>query len=101
MHTLGLPDPQLQVPIRDAAGDLVGVVDFLFADARTIVEFDGALKYGSREDLLAEKRREDRLRQLGYEVVRVTWADLAYPDRIAARVAAAFARAAARRRPGA
>jgi hypothetical protein len=99
MHTLGLPAPELQVAVHDALGDLVGVVDFLFRQHWTIVEFDGALKYDDRTDLVAEKRREDRLRALGYEVVRLTWADLAHPDRVLAKIRAAFARAAARRRP--
>lgn len=99
MHTVGLPTPELQVPMRDGAGALVGVVDFLFRQQRTIVEFDGALKYDDRGDLVAEKHREDRLRELGYEVVRLSWSDLAHPDRVHAKVRAAFARAAARWRP--
>lgn len=98
MHTVGLPVPELQVQVHDAIGELVGVVDFLFRQNWTIVEFDGALKYDGRADVVAEKRREDRLRELGYEVVRISWADLAHPDRVLAKIRAAFARAAARRR---
>lgn len=99
----GLPTPELQVPIVDDDGVLVGRVDFLFREQRTIVEFDGQMKYGLGpgspvDDLFAEKVREDTLRELGYEVVRLTWADLADPVRTAARVRAAFARAR-RRRP--
>jgi very-short-patch-repair endonuclease len=75
-------------------------VDFLVGD-RVIVEFDGALKYSgdpSGRALFDEKRREDRLRQLGFEVVRVTWADLEHPDRVLAWIRSALARAE-RRRP--
>lgn len=32
-----------------------------------------------RQALVAEKRREDRLRDLGFQVVRVTWAELDRP----------------------
>lgn len=97
-----LPAPEPQAPIADAAGVLVGRVDFLFREQRTIVEFDGRMKYGlgpgsPADDLFAEKLREDRLRELGYEVVRITWADLADPVRTAARIRAAFARARSRR----
>ncbi|WP_161965201.1 type IV toxin-antitoxin system AbiEi family antitoxin domain-containing protein [Ornithinimicrobium cerasi] len=99
MHTVGLPAPELQVPVRDKAGDLVGIVDFLFREHWTIVEFDGALKYSGRVDLVAEKRREDRLRELGYEIVRITWSDLAQPERVLAKIRAAFSRARVRRRP--
>lgn len=60
-------------------------VDFLFREKRLIVEFDGAMKYGGAEGraaLVAEKRREDALRRLGYRVVRLTWADLRDPARV-------------------
>lgn len=96
MHTLGLPAPELQVPVYDDAGELVGIVDFLFGEQWTVVEFDGALKYGGPADVVAEKRREDRLRELGYEVVRIVWADLAHPERVLSKIRAAFARARAR-----
>jgi len=46
------------------------------------VEFDGLMKYAGangREALAAEKSREDRMRALGYEFVRLTWADLSRP----------------------
>jgi hypothetical protein len=65
----------LQVEIRDASGRLIGRVDILL-ERVTIVEFDGATKYGNADDLVAEKWREDDLRSRGYQVVRVgcrTW----------------------------
>ncbi|QIM21813.1 DUF559 domain-containing protein [Phycicoccus sp. HDW14] len=68
-------------------------VDLVVEGEPVIIEFDGLAKYGSREDLVAEKRREDHLRGLGYEVVRVTWADLAHPQRVRALVEAARRRA--------
>ena len=60
-----------------------------------LVEFDGLMKYGGPEDLVAEKRREDRLRGLGYTVVRVTWSDLRHPERVVAEVRRAVARSRA------
>ncbi len=36
--------------------------------------------------------QEDRLRALGYQVVRLTWADLADPQRVKAMLEQAFAR---------
>lgn len=67
-------------------------VDFLLEGAPVVIEFDGRVKYGSGDDVFAEKVREDRLRSWGYEVVRLTWADLARPDRVASLIAAAVAR---------
>ncbi|MGL5853214.1 MAG: type IV toxin-antitoxin system AbiEi family antitoxin domain-containing protein, partial [Phycicoccus sp.] len=74
-------DVRSQVEISDEDGTLVGRVDFLIG-AHVAVEFDGRVKYGGadgRDALVAEKRREDALRSLGYVVVRVTWADLDHP----------------------
>jgi hypothetical protein len=86
MANHGLPAPALQVEIRDADGRLVGRVDFLLPD-RLVVEFDGALKYGEAADaVLAEKWREDRLRDCGYRVVRASWADLDQPRATADRI---------------
>lgn len=89
----GLPEPQLQVPIYDEDG-LIGYVDMYWDDLAVIGEADGAVKYVDREVLIAEKRREDRLRARGFGVVRWMPEDLREnPERIAARI-----RLAARRR---
>jgi hypothetical protein len=94
MHQSGLPEPMLQVEFSDSDG-FVARVDFHFPSYDTVVEFDGLLKYGggSPEVLIREKRREDRLRALGIQVVRVTWADFNRPAYVAAAIRQAFARA--------
>lgn len=98
---LGLPAPVLQAEIRDAGGVFVARVDFLLECWGLVIEFDGALKYGGAgaEALIAEKIREDRLRDLGYEVVRATWADLNRPAELAARIRRAIARSGRRLAP--
>jgi hypothetical protein len=93
--SLGLPPVDLQVEIQDQRGRFVGRVDFLFRAQRTIVEFDGLIKYGGadgRQALVEEKRREDALRSLGYQVVRLTWRDLHDPALVERLVREAFAR---------
>lgn len=93
-----LTDFDLQVHIGDADGEIARV-DFLFPRHRTIVEVDGRVKYTDPWDepgdvLWKEKLREDRLRDAGFEVVRVTWQQLiTQPERVIERVLAAFARA--------
>lgn len=81
MHLLGLPRPVLQQEFRDADG-LIGYVDFWWPDFGLIGEFDGVGKYvrdeflahrSTADVLLAEKRREDRLRALGPRVTRWGW----------------------------
>ncbi|HSF97211.1 MAG TPA: hypothetical protein VLA55_00860 [Ornithinibacter sp.] len=85
-----------QMPIHEANGSLVGRVDFLVEGRMVIVEFDGKVKYadGDANVLWDEKRREDRLRALGYIVVRITWADLERPGAAIAKVRRALAEAA-------
>jgi very-short-patch-repair endonuclease len=95
LTALGLP-VRSQVSISDENGAFVARVDFLVA-GRVVVEFDGAVKYGGdrgQQALVAEKLREDRLRELGYEVVRVTWDELAQPQRLLARIRRALVRSA-------
>jgi Transcriptional regulator, AbiEi antitoxin len=88
----GLPTPQLQQWVGDA-DEPIGRVDFLWPDVRTVGEFDGRAKYASRDDLWAEKLREDRLRTAGFEVVRWVWADVVGDFApVAARLSVAFAR---------
>jgi very-short-patch-repair endonuclease len=69
-------------------------VDFLIQGTTVIIEFDGAVKYTSRGDLLAEKQREDDLRRRGYVVVRLMWADVRVPARARAKIEAGLAAAA-------
>ena len=92
LHDLGL-SWRSQVVICDEHDDFVAKVDFL-VEGRVVVEFDGLQKYAGadgRTALAAEKLREDRLRALGYVVVRLTWGDLAHPDRVAAMLRRALA----------
>lgn len=81
IHVLGLPAPVLQHPFYDDEG-FIGRTDFFWPEQRVIGEFDGDAKYlddallgdmSTREAILAEKKREDRLRALGYKVVRWDW----------------------------
>jgi hypothetical protein len=53
---------------------------------------DRALAYGMVNAVLAEKVREDALRDLGWQIVRWLWADLCRPGVIRDRVFRAFAR---------
>lgn len=95
VHVHRLPAPSLQVEIRSSDGRLLGRVDMLLEEYRTVLEFDGRLKYrlGEAGDatslertLWAEKRREDDIRAEGYRFVRVTWSDLDHPGRTVAHI---------------
>lgn len=84
MRAFGYP-VRSQVEIRCGAARYR--VDFLIDNV--VVEFDGMVKYSGangREALIAEKRREDDLRDHGYRVLRVVWADLDHPVHIAEKI---------------
>ena len=80
----GIPAPVLQYEVVDTGGALVGRADFAWPELMTLGEFDGRSKYGrllrpgeSVADVIyAEKLREDALRDLGWQVVRWTWAEI-------------------------
>lgn len=91
LHLLGLGSVTPQFAVWDGR-TLIGVADLKLDDHLVLVEFDGRTKYAGAGDLFAEKWREDRLRELGYQVVRITWEDLAQPQVIRQRVLAAISR---------
>ena len=100
--------------VAAASGVEAGVVPMdaaLHRDACTPKDLEAALahpgtRYGrasaraavasadGREALLREKRREERLRDAGYRVVRITWDELSRPAALLARITAAVVLAA-------
>ena len=93
----GLPMPEPQFKIKGANGRVVARVDFAWPALGVFLEFDGRIKYekllrdGERASdvVLREKRREELVCRLtGWRCIRVTWADLASPERLAARIRA-------------
>lgn len=80
-----LPEPELQVSIYDATGQLLGDCDFAWRRHKLLGEFDGKVKYSTllrpnetaSDAVFREKRREDRIREAsGCSMIRFTWADL-------------------------
>lgn len=102
LKDIGLLPPELQFPIVNDFGDVIARTDFGWPEHKTVAEFDGLVKYGRllrpgetlSDVLFAEKRREDAIRDLGWQMVRWIWDDLARPARIAEQLRRAFARAA-------
>lgn len=103
MYEQGIPEPRTQVVVADVSGSFARA-DFLWDEFGVIGEADGLVKYEpdgrrtTREIVWAEKRREERLADAGFEVVRWGWADARNPPRLAHRLRAAFARGTERKR---
>jgi hypothetical protein len=90
-----LPRPELQIPVLDEFGHEFAYADFGWPQHGVFLEFDGRIKYERyrrkgetlEEFLMREKRREERICQLtGWICIRITWSDLARPERTAARI---------------
>ncbi len=98
------PEPQLRVEDPNDPG-FVAYADFGWRDRWTLLEFDGALKYGAdnpgglrvAQVIIREKQREQRLQDLGWVVVRMVWDDLKFPDLVRERVLGGFDRAVRQR----
>ncbi|RMB62003.1 type IV toxin-antitoxin system AbiEi family antitoxin domain-containing protein [Tessaracoccus antarcticus] len=77
----GLPAPELQFELFDSDGVFVSRSDFAWPELHLVGEVDGKAKYGSllrpgqepADAIMAEKRREESIRQQGFWVVRWDW----------------------------
>ncbi len=112
-HLLRAMDLPVRPQFEVTATAFRAVVDFLVEGEGVVIEFDGKVKYmrsanepdpfGNRssasEVVWAEKRREDRIRDLDLEIVRVVWSDLDDPRELERRIRSAIARARRRRSP--
>jgi very-short-patch-repair endonuclease len=63
-------------------------VDVLYGPQRLVVEFDSFAFHGTRQALERDRRKDLALRAAGYDVIRVTWAQLTeQPEAIAVAIA--------------
>lgn len=96
----GLPLPEPQYEIVGPDGRLIARLDFAYPELGIWIEFDGKIKYEKHlrdgetvvDAVLREKQRESLVAELtGWRCLRVTWADLANPAQLAARIRALVA----------
>ncbi len=99
----GLPAPVLQAQFWDGACWLPLRVDFWWPQFRTIAEADGLAKYEGdsaqerRQLMRLSHRRDQRLSDLGVELVHFGWEDtIALRSDLSARLRAAFRRGQSR-----
>lgn len=83
MHRAGLADIETQFPIRALGKQYY--VDCAVKRARLVAEYDGRIKYENPRALYDEKVREDAIRTLGWNFIRVTAADLRRPELLVRR----------------
>ena len=62
-------------------------VDFLFPDAKLVVEIDGMAFHTDAEVFQRDRTKQNAIALAGYQVLRFTWWDLVeYPDRVIAQI---------------
>lgn len=67
-------------------------VDLYYPGYKTIVEFDGMVKYNEKKDIRNQFERDRVLRDAGYKIVHITWDEIfRTPDVVIERVRRAFA----------
>lgn len=95
LHQQRVPLPVPQYEVQDSNGRVVARLDFAWPELGVWLEFDGKVKYekllkeGERPSdvVVREKAREDLVRRItGWRCIRITWADLQDPRRLAALV---------------
>lgn len=69
----GLPKPLVQQSLHDNIGSFIARADLLYRAERLVLEYDGALH---RDTLAVDNRRQNRLIDAGYRVLRFTAADI-------------------------
>lgn len=83
LRCAGIDGWEANVRVADADG-LIGIVDLLFREARVVVEIDGRRAHDTEDRFVEDRRRQNRLVNAGYRVLRFTWPDII--DRPAALV---------------
>ncbi|MBT1002401.1 hypothetical protein KIH31_07275 [Paenarthrobacter sp. DKR-5] len=71
----GLPEPELNVAVRDPAGTEVLWPDLAYREQQVGVEYDGA-HHGSEEQYLKDIAREARAHRAGWLIVRIGREDM-------------------------
>jgi very-short-patch-repair endonuclease len=88
IRAASLPEPEANVRVEGLE------VDFLWRQARVIVEVDGFAFHGHRRAFERDRLRDMALRDRGFEVIRVTWKQLVdQPLLVIAHIARALERA--------
>jgi very-short-patch-repair endonuclease len=80
----GLPRPEAQAPLVDDRGRFVARPDLFYRGQRLAIEFDGG---NHRDRLVDDNRRQNRIVDAGFRLLRFTAADLyGAPDEVVLRV---------------
>jgi very-short-patch-repair endonuclease len=78
----GVRPETLQHEVRDARRRLLGIADIAWPMANLLAEADGVGPHGTPEAVFADRRRQNRLVNAGWQILRFTWTDTLNPTYI-------------------
>ena len=84
-----LPQPAVQIDLRDTEGRFVGRADLYYPARRLVIEYDGL---NHRDRLAEDNRRQNQLIKAGFTLLRFTASDLDRPNVVASQVRALLQR---------
>jgi uncharacterized protein DUF559 len=88
----GLPRPEVQVSLHDEHRRFLGRADLYYPAQRLVLEYDGSTH---RTSLIEDNRRQNLLINVGFRILRFTFADVnGTPDAVVSQVRAALRRVA-------
>lgn len=86
----GIELPEGQVDV--GGNDWIGRVDFYYRRLRLVIEIDSDIHHTAKLDTESDERRDEMMRAAGFEVMRITEAELRNdPDEVVSRVRAELA----------
>ncbi|MFB9852411.1 endonuclease domain-containing protein [Micromonospora andamanensis] len=74
-----VPPDALQLEMRDDDGHLLGIGDLGWRAPKVIAEADGQGPHSLPEAIFADRRRQNRLTNAGWKILRFTWQDTLDP----------------------
>lgn len=72
----GMPEPEVNVSVRDRAGQLLAILDMAYPHYRVAIEYDGSHHFTDARQQHRDLDRYDDLAHLGWRVIRVDRAHL-------------------------
>jgi very-short-patch-repair endonuclease len=77
----GLPEPQVDVDVRDAAGEWIGYGDLGYRALRIVMQFEGDVHRTNRRRWQQDIARDESFATAGWRVLRATGDDVVRPAR--------------------
>jgi hypothetical protein len=89
----GLPEPVVDVPVRDAGGGWIGQADLGYRRARIAIQYEGDVHRSTPRRWRQDIARDESFADVGWRVLRATADDVRWPYAFCRRLAAALAAA--------